>query len=613
LFGVDAEAEVTFDTWCNALHPEDRERAVRDLLDASEHHHEFNADYRVVWPDGTVRWIVDRGRATYDEHGRPISMAGVNVDITRRKQAEARAQELNLALTQRNAELEAERARWQGVVEGIADEVWVCDARGKISLLNLPTATHMGLDEFRGKTYAEVLEEVDILYTDGRERPAEQAPLLRSLRGEIVRGEEIMRHRTSGKTRHRQFSSAPMRDGRGAITGSVAIVRDISDAKEAEQQLQLQSTALEAAANSIVITDHEGVILWCNPAFTEMTGYTAEEVQGRTPRVLSSGRHEAGFYANMWKTILAGSVWSGEVVNRRKNGSLYVEEMTITPVRSDHGEITHFIAIKVDVSERKRAEQALIRSEKLAATGRLAAIIAHEINNPLEAMTNLLYLIGPSVTDPTAREYFDLLKKQLQAVSRIASQTLNFHRENSQPANFNLFEVIGESLEFYRPKAKKHGVTLTGCLEANARIVGFAGEIRQVVSNLLLNGIEAIAGSGRIAVHLHESFDWRDPQRRGYRISVVDSGCGIDPQHRSRIFEPFFTTKGEKGTGLGLWVSFGIVQRAGGSMRVWSSRRPGRSGTCFSVFLPAEVSTSTASGRRQSATVPVPDAASNAS
>ena len=353
------------------------------------------------------------------------------------------------------------------------------------------------------------------------------------------------------------------------------------------------------------------MILWCNPAFTEMTGYTAEEVQGRTPRVLSSGQHEAGFYANMWKTILAGSVWSGEVVNRRKNGSLYVEEMTITPVRSDRGEITHFIAIKVDVTERKRAEQALIRSEKLAATGRLAATIAHEINNPLEAMTNLLYLIGPSVTDSGAREYFELLKKQLQAVSRIASQTLNFHRENSQPANFNLSEVIGESLEFYRPKAKKHGVTVTGRLEADARIVGFAGEIRQVVSNLLLNGIEATTGSGKIAVHLHESFDWRNPHRRGYRISVVDTGCGIDPQHRARIFEPFFTTKGEKGTGLGLWVSFGIVQRAGGSMRAWSTRRPGRSGTCFSVFLPAEVSGSAASGRRRSQTVRAPDTASN--
>jgi PAS domain S-box-containing protein len=609
LFGVAPETEVTFDTWRNALHPDDRDRAVNALMAASEQHHDFYAEYRVVCPDGVVRWIVDRGRATYDEQGRPISMAGVNVDISKRKQAEARVQQLNQALTQRNAELDAERARWQGVVEGIADEVWVCDARGKISLLNLPAVTHMGLEEFRGKTILEVLEQLEVLHTDGRPRPPEQAPLFRSLQGEIVRGEELMRHRSTGNMRHRQFSSAPTRDASGAITGAVAIMRDITDAKLAEQQLQLQSAALESAANAIVITDCQGVILWCNPAFTEMTGYTAEEVQGRTPRMLRSGEHDSQFYANMWQTILSGTVWHGEVVNRRKSGSLYVEEMTITPVRSERGEITHFIAIKVDVTERKRAEQAMIRSEKLAATGRLAATIAHEINNPLEAMTNLLYLIGPSITDPTAREYFEMMRKQLQAVSRIASQTLNFHRENSRPAEFSLSEVISESLEFYQPKAKKHGVTISGRLETGADLVGFSGEIRQVVSNLLLNAIEATPAGGKIMVYLHESFDWRNPARRGYRITVLDTGCGIEPQHRARIFEPFFTTKGEKGTGLGLWVSFGIVQRAGGSMRVWSARRPERSGTCFSVFLPTEVPTAAGLRRRRYEAVPAPDTA----
>jgi two-component system CheB/CheR fusion protein len=533
---------------------------------------------------GTVCWLTELARRHV---------------YSRSELAKEQIQELNQALRQRNAELDAERARWQGVVESIADEVWVCDARGKISLLNLPAVTHAGLEEFRDKSMAEVLEQLEILHADGRPRPPEQSPLFRSLRGEIIRGEEVMRHRASGKMRYRQFSSAPTRDASGAITGAVAIVRDITDAKQTEQQLQLQSTALESAANAIVITDSQGAILWINPAFTEMTGYTAGEVLGRTPRVLASGQHEPQFYANMWATILSGSVWHGEVVNRRKNGSLYVEEMTITPVRSERGEISHFIAIKVDVSERKRSEQALIRSEKLAATGRLAATIAHEINNPLEAMTNLLYLIGPAVTEPAAREYYDLMKKQLQAVSRIASQTLNFHRENSRPANFSLSEVISESLEFYQPKARKHGVAISGRLETGAVLVGFSGEIRQVVSNLLLNAIEATPAGGSIIIHLRESCDWRNPARRGFRITVLDTGCGIDPLHRARIFE--------QGTGLGLWVSFGIVQRAGGSMRVWSARRPGRTGTCFSVFLPTEVPAAAGPARRRYEAVQAPD------
>jgi signal transduction histidine kinase len=226
-------------------------------------------------------------------------------------------------------------------------------------------------------------------------------------------------------------------------------------------------------------------------------------------------------------------------------------------------------------------------------------------------MTNLLYLIGPSITDPTAREYFDLLKKQLQAVSRIASQTLNFHRENSRPAKFNLAEVVGESVQFYQSKAKKHGVTLIGRIQDESGMVGFPGEIRQVVSNLLLNAIEATPAGGNIAVYQHDSCDWRNPDRRGYRITVLDSGCGIEPQHRARIFEPFFTTKGEKGTGLGLWVSFGIVQRAGGSMRVWSARRPGLSGTCFSVFLPTEAPATAGPGRRRYESLQAPDTAAN--
>jgi PAS domain S-box-containing protein len=242
-----------------------------------------------------------------------------------------------------------------------------------------------------------------------------------------------------------------------------------------------------------------------------------------------------------------------------------------------------------DISDRKQAEQALIRTEKLAATGRLAATIAHEINNPLEAMTNLLYLLDRSVTHAGTREYVDLLDKQVRAISRVTQQTLKFHRESGQAAEFRLCELIGELLEFFAPKASRHGVTLVQHIEADGAVVGFSSEMRQVISNLLLNAIEATPAGGQVAVHLYPSIDWRNPERRGYRVSVADSGSGIDDQHRARIFEPFFTTKGEKGTGLGLWVSLGLIDRAGGSMRVWSTQRAGRSGTCFSVFLPAEI------------------------
>ena len=214
-------------------------------------------------------------------------------------------------------------------------------------------------------------------------------------------------------------------------------------------------------------------------------------------------------------------------------------------------------------------------------------------------MTNLVYLLGGSITDPTARGYVDLVERQLRTVSRITNQTLKFHRESGRPVGFKLSEVIEELLELFGPKAAGQGVTVLKRFAAEAQMVGFIGEIRQLISNLLLNAIEATPPNGRVTVHLYESIDWRNPDRRGYRISIADTGIGIDAQHRSRIFEPFFTTKGDTGTGLGLWVSAGIIDRAGGSMRVWSTRRPGQSGSCFSVFLPATVPLPETRGRRR--------------
>jgi PAS domain S-box-containing protein len=251
-----------------------------------------------------------------------------------------------------------------------------------------------------------------------------------------------------------------------------------------------------------------------------------------------------------------------------------------------------------DITDRKQSEQALMRAEKLAATGRLAATIAHEINNPLEAMTNLVYLMGRSVPDAGTREYLDLMEKQLQTINRITNQTLKFHRESGQPAEFKLSELIGELVDFYESKAKQHSVTVVKRVETEGKIVGFSGEIRQVISNLILNALEATPQNGRVTVHLYRATDWHSNQH-GYRVSIADTGTGIDSQHRTRIFEPFFTTKGDKGTGLGLWVSTGIIARAGGSLRVWSTRQPGRSGTCFSVFLPAEVPAPATSGQRR--------------
>ena len=243
-----------------------------------------------------------------------------------------------------------------------------------------------------------------------------------------------------------------------------------------------------------------------------------------------------------------------------------------------------------EIAERKQLEHTLVTNEKLAATARLAAVMSHEINNPLAAITNLVYLLTPLQTSPEAKAYIAALDDQVNGLTRIATQMLKFHRDHNQPSNFKLQELLHTVFEFFRPRAERHKICVTHCIETEGMVLGYRGEIIQVMTNLLLNALDATPSDGKISVHLYAAPSWLREARGqpGYCISIADSGSGIDQQDYSKIFEPFFTTRGDKGSGLGLWLCMGIVNRAGGSIRIRSSRIPNRTGTCFSVFLPAQ-------------------------
>src|SRR5579862_7819768 len=248
--------------------------------------------------------------------------------------------------------------------------------------------------------------------------------------------------------------------------------------------------------------------------------------------------------------------------------------------------------LKLEIAERERMERALVNSEKLAVTARFALTMAHEINNPLAAMTNLVFLLSSLETSPQARSFIVMMEEQIQGLSRIATHMLKFHRDTNKVAEFTLDAVLREISDFYRPQADKRGIAVHQRLETDGAIVGFRSEIVQVVTNLLLNALDATSAGGRVMIHLYPAPRWlcEIHASHGYCLSIADTGSGIASQDRARIYQPFFTTKGERGTGLGLWVSAGIVDRIGGSIRVWSSRLPGHSGTCFSVFLPRRAS-----------------------
>jgi signal transduction histidine kinase len=229
--------------------------------------------------------------------------------------------------------------------------------------------------------------------------------------------------------------------------------------------------------------------------------------------------------------------------------------------------------------------EALRRSEKLAAAGRMAATIAHEINNPLEAIVNLWYLLRQEQLSPQGRVYAEAMGKELTRVSHIAKQTLEFYRCGATASQVNVGRLVEEAAESFLCRAKSQGATIEVRQRGPASIYGFAGELRQLLSNLIVNALEA--GPSKIRICCSRARDWRKTSRRGIRIVIADDGAGISPVAAPHVFEPFFTTKEEKGTGLGLWVSKGIVLKHEGTISMRTSTRAGRGGTAFLIFLPA--------------------------
>lgn len=296
-----------------------------------------------------------------------------------------------------------------------------------------------------------------------------------------------------------------------------------------------------------------------------------------------------GLEQSLLRTRATGSDYHHQYRVCWPDGSVHWLESQGKAQRDNEGRITRVAGVLADVTHRKRSEEAMLRAEKLAVAGRLAASVAHEINNPLEAVANLLYLVSLTDNAAEAHKHAQRALDELLRVSLITQSTLKFHRQPGTPRVTMLSEVIEGVLAMFRGRLHSAGIQLNLRTDNEVAIACMPSEVQQIFSNLIANAVEAMPKSGRLAIRLRASRDWRDYRKEGMRITFGDSGTGIDRPTMRRIFEPFFTTKAETGTGLGLWVVAQLVERHGGQIRVWSSTRDGASCTVFSIFLPTGI------------------------
>lgn len=385
-----------------------------------------------------------------------------------------------------------------------------------------------------------------------------------------------------------------------ADEGIILSFRDISGQRKAAAELLAQKTESErrlAEIEAIYQTAPIGLAyfdpiefryLRLNQQQADFFAMTPEQILGKRVTDLAPipGVQE------MFEQVAAGipvinAPLEGELVGRPGEHRYWT--VNYFPVYGPDGEVQGISAASLEITQQKRSERALIESEKLAAVGRLAASISHEINNPLEAVTNLLYLVANSSNLPEqVQTWIDLAQSELARVSHIATETLRFHRQATAPTLVTAQQLVSSVLNLYQGRLTNSGIDVTTRYLSSKPILCFENNIRQVLNNLISNAMDAMRGTGgRISVRAHDVTD-ASTGRKGLRITVADNGAGIPLAARKRIFEAFFTTKELNGTGLGLWISTDIVQQHKGRLTFRSTQHPIHHGTVFSLFLPRD-------------------------
>jgi PAS domain S-box-containing protein len=373
---------------------------------------------------------------------------------------------------------------------------------------------------------------------------------------------------------------------KGRILGTVRDVTEMRRAEAAQRESAKQLSelaAIVASSDDVILSkDLDGTITSWNDAATRVLGYRADEMIGTSilkliPQHLHSDE----------KTILA-SIRAGrrvehfETVRLTKGGELIDVSLTVSPVKNAQGQVIGASKILRDISTRKRMERSLLQAEKIAATGRMAATIAHEINNPLEAVMNLLFLLRPKIIDEEGINYLTTAESELGRVSHIAKQTLGYYREQAAASLASPAQIVEHAITIYEPRCTAAGIKIEKSFSSSRKVVLRRGEIMQVISNLIANAIHAMPGGGTLSISVSDTATPAD----GVAMNIADNGEGIAPNVLPNVFDAFFTTRATVGTGIGLFIAKSFIEGHGGQIGIESHAQPEKHGTTVRIFLP---------------------------
>ena len=537
------------------------------------------AEMTIAFPDGTVRELYGNAAPLFDDNGQVRGGIGTFVDVTNRHAAE---QKLRSSLIQMN---EAQRVAHMGS--------WRLELATNQMIWSDELCRMSGLDP--AKPVPPLAERQKLYLPESREKLMAGIAQIRQTGGSFSVEVEVLP--LDHKQRCMLVTGDAELNAAGTVIALHGMAQDITEQKLAagvlranEQRFRLQAAALAATIDSVVITDSKGDIEWVNPAFTRITGYTPAEVMGKNPRILKSDEQSNDYYEEMWRTITSGHSWSGEFVNLRKDGSHFTEEVTITPVRVEGRDITHYVAVKQDITEKRSLEKQLIETQRLESIGLLASGIAHDLNNIIAPITLSIELLRAKY--PGEQRTLEMVEQCARRGAEVVRQVLTFSRGmdgTRVPLRISrLVKEMGHLMSETLPR----NIEFSSDVNAQEDTVrADHTQIHQVILNLGVNARDAMPQGGKLSINLtNETLDQTDLPKvasapgKYLVIAVADTGTGIPPEVLPRIFEPFFTTKPRGvGTGLGLSTVHGIVRSHGGFIKVESEAGVG---TLFKVYLP---------------------------